>query len=533
MFNDVISAATALFEFSDRFKEAEEQERERIANHFQKIEQSLLKSAEALENNERSQIDYWWSKLRSYAEALPSIIGQRIGINKANNISNQLTTAIGENSNSSEDISIESLRKLAGMFSALADNVIINRRANTNNSSVFSRNRRAFLSTAFGTSVGLAAGFFSHENTSKVNWNMTTFLTEDYKDLILYEAPQMVCDLVAKMTNDKFTINLNRNGNTETILEDVHQGKIDCGYSGIYYDKPKYRPLFFSSAVPFGLSPQEQNAWLYYKKKADDKLTYIQSIYDKIPLNVIPFPAGGTGGQMGGWFNQPVNSTADFKNITMRIPGLGGDVLDRLGVKIYSKINGSSLKILDIKTKLNNNEIQAAEWIGFHDDYKLELDKVAKYYYYPGWWEPSTTFDVQINKNKWSELPDNYKAILQTACADTHIKILAKYDLNNAEQLQESCRLRTENKIEILRFNDEILQNAKDETNNLFDDYSQNPLFKEVYNEWLDFKARIRRWSNYSNYTQTYELLFEFNPYKTNNLLTDFDTCLNDNSSLY
>lgn len=199
----------------------------------------------------------------------------------------------------------------------------------------------------------------------------------------------------------------------------------------------------------------------------------------------------------------------------MRIPGLGGDVLDGLGVKIYSKINGSPLRpVSDIKTKLKNNEIQAAEWIGFYDDYQLGLNEVAKHYYYPGWWETSSIFDVQINKDKWNELPDNYKAIIKTACAETHLKILAKYDIKNAEKLQEILKLGTESKIEILRFNDEIMLKAKEETENLFKDYSQNPLFKEVYNEWLAFKVRIRGWSNYSNYTQTYELPEEFKPYK-------------------
>ena len=242
-----------------------------------------------------------------------------------------------------------------------------------------------------------------------------------------------------------------------------------------------------------------------------------QSIYEKVHLNVIPFPGGGTGGQMGGWFKQKVDSISDFKDLTMRIPALGGDVLDRLGVKIYSKIHGSSLQISDIKTKLKNNEIQAAEWIGFYDDYQLGLNNVAKYYYYPGWWEPSTTFDVLINKDKWSKLPSSYQAILKTACAQTHAKILATYDLQNAKKLREINQIGAKNKIEILRFNDEILQATKAATNNLLEDYSQNELFREVYNEWLEFKDRIRSWSNYSNYTQTFELPFEFNPYETTN----------------
>ncbi len=506
MLSDIKEVATILYELSDRFQEAQGKESQRIAKYFEQIEQCLRNSIRELENH-NEPIDQW-GELKIYADNLYDKIGAEIGQEQANRLSELLRRTSSDIPQVNSDIS--SIKSLAGQFKGLA---FI---ANTNTGK---KSRRSFLSY-IPISIGTAGGLIGSYSLGKtkgedsllpiINWNMTTFLGEDHEKLILYNAPQMVCNLVAEMTNKRFTIELSRTGKTETILENVSKGNVDCGYSGIYYNKSEYRPLFFSSAIPFGLSPQEQNFWLYYKQDPSDELTYIQKIYEKIGLNVITFPAGGTGGQMGGWFKKPISSIADLKGLKMRIPALGGDVLDRLGVKIYSKINGSPLKISEIKTKLRNNEIQAAEWIGFHDDFQLGLNKVAKYYYYPGWWEPSTTFDVQINKDKWSELPDNYKAILKTACAETHIKILAEYNLKNAKKFEEIRQLGTQNDIKISRFNNEILEKAKEETENLFNDYSQNPLFEEVYKEWSDFKERIREWSNYSNYTQTYELPFEF-----------------------
>lgn len=408
--------------------------------------------------------------------------------------------------------------------------------------------RRKFGYTAIGTtfglgtSVGYGACSLKSQYSEKVKWQMETFLSESYKGLILYDAPQIVCDLVKELTDGKFTIKLNRTVETKTgetktekILQKVSNGNIDCGYSGIYYASAPFRPLFFGCAIPFGLSPQEQNAWLNYKDPQDPEnpLTYIQKIYqEKVGLNIIPFPAGGTGGQMGGWFTQEVDSLEKLKssNISMRIPGLGGDILRELGVKLYSEQNGSPMTIHEIKTKLENKTIQAAEWIGPHDDFKLGLDEVANYYYYPGWWEPSTTFDVQVNKQKWEELTPQYKAIFKAACAETHNRILTEYDIKNANKLQEMLNLEANHKVKIRRFSDDILQEAKNKRDDLFGSYAEvNKNFKDVYDVWSKFKKDIRIWSEHSNYTQIYELSPEFKPYKPYDFLTNLNNCRDNN----
>ncbi|MEA5504906.1 ABC transporter substrate-binding protein [Halotia wernerae UHCC 0503] len=351
--------------------------------------------------------------------------------------------------------------------------------------------RRAFIPTAIGTSVGLTAGWFASKNQSRITWKMVSVLGENTKNLILYKAPQIICDRVKEMTDGQFIIELDRTGNTEEILRDVSDGKIECGYSGVYYNSERFRVLFFGCAIPFGLNPQEQNAWLDYKDEPDDELTFMQKIYPRLGLNVIPFPAGATGAQMGGWFNKEINSTKDFNGVTMRIPGLGAEVLQRFGV-IPDKQLGLQIPIDEIAGKVKDGTLNAAEWIGPYDDFQLGLHIVLKYYYHPGWWEPGTTYDAQVNTNVWQNLPKKYQEIFKAVCLETHIKILAEYDQKNSDKLQELIS----KGIQIRLFNHEILQAAKKETDALLKFYAgKDRLFGEVYKEWSKFKVRIKQWS--------------------------------------
>ncbi|MBH8555519.1 ABC transporter substrate-binding protein [Nostocaceae cyanobacterium CENA357] len=357
--------------------------------------------------------------------------------------------------------------------------------------------RRAFIPTVLGTSLVTASGgWLAGQNHPRITWKMVSVLGDNTKNLILYKAPQMICDRIAQMTDGYFTIELDRTGNTEEILKKVSDGNIECGYSGVYYNSEKYRVLFFGCAIPFGLNPQEQNAWLYYKKDPKNQWTFMQEIYSKLDLNVIPFPAGATGAQMGGWFNKEIKSIADFDGITMRIPGLGAEVLQKFGV-VSDKQLGFPIPIDQIADKVRDSTLNAAEWIGPYDDFQLGLHNVLPYYYYPGWWEPGTTYDVQVNTGVWKSLPEKYQEIFKAVCLETHIKILAEYDQKNSEKLQQLIESRS---IKLRPFNDEILQEAKKQTDILLKLYAdKNKLFGEVYTEWSKFKFMIKQWSKLNN----------------------------------
>jgi len=323
-------------------------------------------------------------------------------------------------------------------------------------------------------------------------------LSDSASGTILYEAPKMVCERVKEMSGGRFTIQLSRSGRTQEILKDVHEGKLQCGYNGIYYATDKYKVLYFGCAIPFGLTPQEQNAWLYYRKDTSPQApTFMQSVYSRLDLNVIAFPAGATGGQAGGWFREEVRSVSDFRNKVMRIPGFGAEVLQQpeFGVKTHEQYT-EAISIKESINRLGDGRFDAVEWTGPHDDLILGIDKVAKYYYFPGWWEPSTTFEVQVNKDDWNKLTDELRAIFEAACSEVHTAILAQYTQMNSEALQKLKDDLPQSGIKIERFSDEILQTARDVTIKLLDGYAeQDEDFKYIYDEWKVFTQKIRGWS--------------------------------------
>lgn len=509
MLGELIEVAGKLFEFSDRLKQAEDKKRQSIEKYFSNIEQCLRDTAKQLKDGQVPHDK--WEELKVYADELPNIIVDEIGKDQADKISSLLKITASKK----PDInSIPEIEAAAGKFKGLVVIVSTGHRppdtkpaknSKLNLSLPIFPGRRNFLWTSVGTAAGLTAGWFVGQNVKLPHWKwkMATFLKGNAKNLIIYQAPQMICDRIKEMTDGRFQIEINRDENTviqtEEILNKVSQGAIDCGYSGIYYNDDRYKVLFFGCAIPFGLTPQEQTAWLLYKQNPDDQLTFIQKIYsEKLNLNVIPFAAAATGGQMGGWFTKEVKTIQDFQGITMRIPGLGGEVLRKyFGVTLDKELPGGAIPIDKIADELDKGIINAAEWIGPYDDFQLGLHKVAKYYYYPGWWEPSTTFDVLVNKTAWEKLPSQYQEIFKAACLESYTKILAEYDTQNSQQLEELRQLEKVGKMQLVRFSPQILQASQEKTDELLKLYSAaNTTFKEVYEEWNSFKNKIRDWSN-------------------------------------
>ncbi|AFY47355.1 TRAP-type mannitol/chloroaromatic compound transport system, periplasmic component [Nostoc sp. PCC 7524] len=506
MLGELVEVVTKLFEFSDRLKQAEDNKRQRIENYFRSIEQCLRDSAEQLKKNEIPHDK--WAELQVYAEELPKTIIDEIGEDKAQEICRLLK--ITASTTPADASYIQSIEAAAGKFKGLVVTITTGHKPPdskpakppTQPLSFPGFSRRNFMWTSLGTTAGLTAGWLARQNVSMptVNWKMVSVFKSNPTQLILSEVPQIISERIKNITNGHFRIDIDTTTQiqTEEILKKVHDGTFHCGYSGIYYNDNRYKVLFFGCAIPFGLTPQEQSAWLLYKQSPSDEFTLIQRIYaEKLNLNVIPFPVAATGGQMGGWFKQEVNSVADFNGLTMRIPGLGGEVLRKyFGLTIDKDLPGGAIPIDKIVVALDQGKIQAAEWIGPYDDWQLGLQNVAKYYYYPGWWEPSTTFDMLVNKTAWQQLPLNYKDIFKAVCLETYTKILAKYDNSNSQQLQELRKLEKLGRIKLVRFSDPILQEAENKTNELLKIYSSNAVFKEIYEEWNSFKTRIRDWSN-------------------------------------
>ncbi|NEQ77718.1 MAG: ABC transporter substrate-binding protein [Okeania sp. SIO2C9] len=497
MIEELIEVVNKLSEVSHRLDEVRIKRRQRITQYFLDIENCLRDSVEQLKNGKVPNDK--WGELRVYARKLPRTIGSEIG----QETSEELSLLLLSTSKSFPTVQdIPSIEDVAGQFKGLANTIT----AKPENDL-----RRKILTYGGFATAGFAGGVllnkFSDQAKTKsetkppvstdlpnIDWEMHTFLSDNVRNTILFQAPDRVCDLVRKMTNNRFNIKLKRTGETEEILTKVSNGQIQCGFSGIYYSTPKYRALFFGCAIPFGLNPQEQTAWLNYKKNPNDKYTFIQSIYkEKLELNIIPFPAAATGGQMGGWFKEEIISIEQLRNKVIRIPGLGADVCQKaFGMTTHEQLGSISLETAI--EKLKEGDFFAVEWTSPHDDFELGLHRAANFYYYPGWWEPSTTFDVQVNINAWDDLPSHYQEIFKVACHENYMSILTEYNLKNSLALKKI----EETGVKLKRFDTNILTKARSTTKELLDFYANQDedIFKDIYEEWLNFKSRIRAWSD-------------------------------------
>jgi TRAP-type mannitol/chloroaromatic compound transport system substrate-binding protein len=202
--------------------------------------------------------------------------------------------------------------------------------------------------------------------------------------------------------------------------------------------------------------------------------------------------AGNTGAQMGGWFRKEINTLADLQGLKMRIGGMGGKIIEKVGV-VPQQIAGG-----DIYPALEKGTIDAAEWVGPYDDQKLGFAKVAQYYYYPGWWEGGPALHALINKAKWDELPANYKAVLEAACRAANADMMANYDYKNPAALREVVA----GGAQLRPFSQEILDACYKAALETYDEISAtNPMFKKIYDNQLAFKKDAYLWAQISEYT--------------------------------
>ncbi len=269
-------------------------------------------------------------------------------------------------------------------------------------------NRREFIQnlairTTAATALGVAVGCTAQQSNVPVaqtpaavaqdsslpdlNWDMPTSWPVALDTI--FGGAQVFAERVGVLTGGKFKVSPRAAGEVAPgleVLNVVQEGAFPIGHTASYYYVGKNPLTAFGTALPFGLNAQQQNAWLY----EGGGLTLLQAAYAKL-FNAIQFPAGNTGVQMGGWFRKEINSVADLQGLKMRIPGLGGQVMAKLGVTVQTLPGG------EIFQALQTGAIDAAEWVGPYDEEKLGLHKAAQFYYYPGWWEPGPTLEVQIN----------------------------------------------------------------------------------------------------------------------------------------
>jgi TRAP-type mannitol/chloroaromatic compound transport system substrate-binding protein len=246
----------------------------------------------------------------------------------------------------------------------------------------------------------------------------------------------------------------------------------------------KNKAFAFETCLPFGLTARQQTAW--YTVGGGREL--IQQFLK--PYGVISFMGGNTGAQMGGWFRRPVGSLAEFKGVKMRIPGIGGEIMSRLGA-IPQTIGGP-----DIYPALERGAIDAAEWVGPYDDEKMGFYKVAKYYYFPGWWETGPQLSFFINAAAFAKLPKSYQIALEVAANEAATLMLAHYDARNPQAL---VRLINQHNVRLMGYPDDLMKAAQKTAFDFYEEQAaSNPAFAKLYASWKPFRRMEGGWFNLS-----------------------------------
>ncbi len=268
------------------------------------------------------------------------------------------------------------------------------------------------------------------------------------------------------------------------VFDAVSRGNAQLGHAGAYYWKGKVPASVFFSSVPFGLTPDEMNAWLYY----GDGLTLWEEAYK--PFGLIPNPAGNSGTQMGGWFNKEINSVADLKGLKMRMPGLGGEVLKKAGGVPVSLPGG------DIFPSMESGALDATEWVGPYNDLAFGIYRAAKYYYTPGWHEPGTTMECMINEEAFKALPADLQSIVRNAMKVANLEMLSEYMARNQQALQT---LVEKHNVELRYFPDSVLKELKKLSAEVIEEEAaKDPLSTKVWASQKAFKEQVSKWTNVS-----------------------------------
>ena len=294
----------------------------------------------------------------------------------------------------------------------------------------------------------------------------------------IYGAGETLSKRVAALTGGKFQIRVFAGGELVPglqVLDAVGNGTAECGHSAGYYYVGKNLALAFDTAVPFGLTARQQNAWMY----AGGGIEALRALYAK--YHVVQFPGGNTGTQMGGWFRKPIKSLADLKGLNMRIPGIGGQIMAKLGAVPQTLPGG------DIYPALERGALDAAEWVGPYDDEKLGFHKIAKHYYYPGWWEGGPQLSFYVNQAAWNALPETYRQAFEVAAAEANQMMLAQYDAKNPPAL---LRLAGQG-VKLHPFPKDVMLAARRATFELYEaEAKSNADFATIYRSWRQFRDK-------------------------------------------
>ncbi|MCW5237508.1 TRAP transporter substrate-binding protein [Verminephrobacter eiseniae] len=299
----------------------------------------------------------------------------------------------------------------------------------------------------------------------------------------VYGGAEVFSKAVKAMTGGKFEISVHAGGELMPpfgVVDGVQQGTVELAHTAPYYFYGKNPAFALGSAVPFGFNARQMNAWMMH----GNGRKLMNEFYGA--YRMISLPCGNTGAQMGGWYRKEIKSPADFKGMKIRLGGgLIGEVMQKLGA-VPQSIPGS-----EIYQALEKGTLDAVEWVGPYDDQKLGFNKVAPYYYYPGWWEGGPEIALYINQKAFDSLSADNKAIVEAAAGMAHGDMLAKYDALNPLALKQLLAAQAK----VLRFSPAVLDAAFKASMEVFaENDAKSPEWKKIYADMRTFQRDQILW---------------------------------------
>ena len=343
--------------------------------------------------------------------------------------------------------------------------------------------RRKFINTAGAGMAGiLAAGVAPAfaQGGPEIKWRLASSFPKSLDTI--YGAAETMSKRIASCTGGKFQVQVFAAGEIVPglqVLDAVQNGTVQAGHTAPYYYWGKDPAFALDTAVPFSLNARQTDAWQIFGGGNE----LFADLYKN--YNIIRFACGNTGAQMGGWFRKEIKTVADLKGLKFRIGGFAGKVLEKMGAVPQQLAGG------DIYPALEKGTIDAAEWVGPYDDEKLGFNKIAKYYYYPGFWEGGPQLVTMVNKAEWDKLPKEYQSILEAACAEGNTWMVAKYDAQNPAALRRLIGGGTQ----LRAFSREILVAAYKASLEVYKEASEkSPHFAKIYQSMVKFRDEELLW---------------------------------------
>ena len=345
--------------------------------------------------------------------------------------------------------------------------------------------RRHFVRSA-GLAGVLAAGVAPAivQAQASLRWRLASSFPKSLDTL--YGVSEVFAKKVSDLTGGKFVISTHAAGELMPafgVVDGVQNGTVEMANTAPYYFFGKDETFALGCAIPFGLNSRQMTAWMY----EGNGLKLMREFYNG--YNIINFPMGNTGAQMGGWFRKEIKSLADFKGLKFRVGGFAGKVVERLG-GVPQNIPGG-----EIYQALEKGTIDAAEWVGPYDDLKLGFNKVAQNYAYPGWWEGGPQLDLFVGTKAYATLSAEYKAVIECASAYAHIDMQAKYDARNSSALKQLVA----GGAKLFPFPKDLMDAAFKESMALYSELSaKNPHWKKVYDDYAAFRKDANLWFQFT-----------------------------------